>query len=189
MNEIWKPTKENGQCYEVSSLGRVRTVGFNNGWGYYRRKKPLVMRQRLMKNGYKTVMLNVDGKHKPVLVHRLVANNFIGDLGDLVVNHKDGNKQNNVLENLEICTISQNMTHAYRVLGIEHSRKGKRGRYVWKSKPVRCLDGNGNVLAEYESIRLAADTLHCPHCSISEAARAGRRCRGYYWQFTIDKQQ
>lgn len=91
--------------YEVSNIGNVR----NKNTGH-------IKALRLTADGYKQVSLNTGGhgKSKSYLVHRLVADHFHeGDHSGLQVNHIDGDKQNNRVDNLEWCTGSQNVQHAY----------------------------------------------------------------------------
>ena len=64
--------------------------------------------------GYKCIKLVIDGKRKQFYVHRLVASEYIGDVNNFVVNHKDGNKFNNHINNLEICTQKDNQLHAFK---------------------------------------------------------------------------
>lgn len=70
------------------------------------------------KGGYLIVQLNLDGVKKPHLVHRLVATKYLPNPDNLPqVNHKDGDKLNNSVENLEWCTQSENMKHSFRMSG------------------------------------------------------------------------
>lgn len=62
--------------------------------------------------GYTTYRILVDGERKHLKAHRMVLNAWLGEQPDLVVNHKDGNKQNNALVNLEWCTVAENNAHA-----------------------------------------------------------------------------
>lgn len=64
--------------------------------------------------GYRAVKLMVDGKRRQFYLHRLVAQAYIGDVDNLVVNHLDGNKANNNVANLEIVTQKENQKHAFR---------------------------------------------------------------------------
>jgi len=99
--EIWKPIKGFELFYQVSSLGRVSN---------YRK----VMQAQTMPRGYKTIGLTITGKHFTRLIHRLVAENFIDNPESKPeVNHKDGDKSNNSVANLEWCTSSENKQHAY----------------------------------------------------------------------------
>ena len=108
MNEYWKPTFHD--LYEVSNLGNVRRIapGINTKTGR-------VLKPCKSGNGYMIVGLHKGGSRKNCLVHRLVAEAFISQIPKgLTVNHKDGNKLNNELNNLEIVTYSENLKHAIR---------------------------------------------------------------------------
>lgn len=105
VNEIWKPTIY--EDYEVSSLGNIRNK-------HTKKILSLFDKNRM---GYFRVCLYKDHKKKRFLVHRLVAEAFISNPNNKPqVNHKDGNKQNNRLENLEWATNSENQLHSYHVL-------------------------------------------------------------------------
>lgn len=118
--EIWKkPWPESN--YEVSNYGNVRReLGkvVNNTMGGFRKVGGKNLSQKTKKNGYKEVSIYLTPSvGKMFYVHRLVAMAFIGELPDeCEVNHKDGNKANNNLQNLEIVTPSENRLHAYHGL-------------------------------------------------------------------------
>lgn len=96
--EIFKDVVGYEGLYKVSNLGRVRDI---NGIVKLGNKK-----------GYKTVLLKFRGKSKSFLVHRLVAIAFVKGNKSLVVNHKDGVKDNNLADNLEWVSIAENSRHA-----------------------------------------------------------------------------
>lgn len=107
--EIWLPVVGHEGQYEVSSLGRVRSldrqVRHLGKYGYhYRLKKGRVLSQNLINSGYLVVHLYTDGHRQVGLVHRLVALAFLGEGGDLEVDHRDFNKQNNTIGNLRWLT-------------------------------------------------------------------------------------
>jgi hypothetical protein len=106
-----------GGNYAVSDRGRVKRLTPG------RRTKPgQMLSLSLMKIGYHMVNPVVDGKNVPMYVHRLVAEAFVGPCpAGLEVNHKDGDKTNNVVTNLEYVTHGENMRHARR-LGLIHDR-------------------------------------------------------------------
>lgn len=115
MKEIWKPIKDFEDSYEVSNLGNVRSV---NRFIYCKSKtKPTffqgkILKQRLDKNGYKIVNLKKEQISHLKKVHRLVAMSFIENKNNLLtINHKDGNKNNNIVSNLEWCTNKENAIH------------------------------------------------------------------------------
>ena len=114
--ENWKPVVGYEGLYEVSDQGRVRSVDRITRDG--RRWKGRVLSTNKVSTGYLRAVLSVDGKYNHVYVHRLVADAFVPNpQGKLEVNHKDGNKKNNVASNLEWVTHSENGLHAFRVLG------------------------------------------------------------------------
>lgn len=129
MEEIWKPVSGYEGFYEVSNLGRIKslrrdvaipnsklgTVGYRT---YPERIKPCVENRR----GYYQVTLSKETKHRTLSVHRLVALAFIPNPDNKpYVNHIDGNKKNNCVSNLEWCTASENNWHASLVLGVDRS--------------------------------------------------------------------
>lgn len=119
MQEVWKDAPGFVGFYQVSSLGGLRRIAQANGTRPMRLVNPCVN-----SNGYLSTQLCVGGVPKNVRVHRLVAEAFLEPIdGKTEVNHKDGNKLNNSVENLEYVTRSENMKHARRVLGIPISPK------------------------------------------------------------------
>lgn len=125
MKEIWKPIPGFEGIYEASSLGRIRSLDRKSIFycktpiTKIRRKKRVDKFGRIIKTdkkingaGYFGVCLCVNGKTFYRDVHRLVAEAFLGTTKKLQVNHKDGNRLNNRIENLEWVTAKQNIQHA-----------------------------------------------------------------------------
>tara|TARA_R110000787_G_scaffold5686_3_gene20509 strand:- start:14 stop:520 length:507 start_codon:yes stop_codon:yes gene_type:complete len=105
--ETWKEIEGFEGRYSVSNLGRVKS---------FARNPEIILKGRTTKYGYKEVGLCNKGDVKSILVHRLVATAFIEKSGDnIIVNHLDGNKQNNNVNNLEWCTYKENSAHAYKM--------------------------------------------------------------------------
>jgi hypothetical protein len=129
MIEIWHPCAGFETHYEVSNLGNVRSIErmVNNRLNTGLRKSPQkLLKAGKSKSGYYIVSFCVDGVKSNQTVHRLVARAFIAnELNKPQVNHKDGNKLNNHVDNLEWVTVSENGLHAYRTLGIFAWNKGK----------------------------------------------------------------
>lgn len=119
--ENWLPIAGYEGLYEVSDLGRVRSlVRRNNRW------KPGVLKPRKDRRGYLHVRLYKDGKVKDMSVHRLVAEAFIPNPLNLeTVNHKDENKQNNAGSNLEWMSVADNINYGTRNRRIAEARKGR----------------------------------------------------------------
>lgn len=108
--EIWKDIKGYEGLYQVSDHGRVKS-------------KKVPIKKPNLSGRYPYINLFKNGKYKTFYIHRLVAIHFIGE-SDLVVNHKDGVKTNNHVSNLEYCTQSQNIRHAWSN-GLSKARRGE----------------------------------------------------------------
>lgn len=112
MAERWKDIAGYEGVYEVSSLGRVKTVARVDRRGRY---IPERIRTGVEVHGYLYCELWKDNRSKRFAVHRLVASAFIPNPeGKRQVNHIDGNKKNNIATNLEWCTYSENALHAFK---------------------------------------------------------------------------
>lgn len=115
MKEEWKPVKGFEGLYEVSNLGQVRSLDRlrKNVKGMAKINGRIITGNHGEKHYYQ-VALHKDGKKKYMSVHRLVAEAFIPNPdGKSQVNHIDGNKQNNVVSNLEWVTPSENILHSF----------------------------------------------------------------------------
>ncbi|KRC97688.1 MULTISPECIES: NUMOD4 domain-containing protein [Pseudomonas] len=115
--EQWRAVPDYEEIYEVSSLGRVRSLPRVVAFGSSARQcGGIVLRQGTKPAGYKFVMLYRDAEQKCANVHRLVACAFVeGGFDGAQVNHIDGDKSNNAAENLEWCTGSENCLHSYGI--------------------------------------------------------------------------
>ena len=143
--------------YEVSDEGVVRGLDrFRlNRWGQQVPVVGVVKRQRVNRLGYATVMLGIGVQRKKhMLVHRLVLSAFapVHEWRQLQVNHKDGDKLNNCLSNLEWATAKENLLHARRVLllcrGEEHGRAKLTNEQV---RAIRLITGRSqqSIADEY----------------------------------------
>lgn len=152
------------------------------GWHYKISKDGVVInsitgkeiKQSISRYGYKRVHLCKDGKMKFFFVHKAVALAFIENPdGKPYVNHKDGNKLNNNVENLEWCTPSENVLHAYRVLGVPaHSQKGTDACKI----QVKCIETG----ITYESARQAERETGINNACISACANGKQHSAGGY---------
>lgn len=172
--EIWNDIPGYEGLYEVSNMGRVKSVSheINITWNGKTVIKPIkekIIALRKQNGGYLIANLSVGGKRKECTVHRLVAKAFISNPNNLEeVNHIDGNKENNSVENLEWCNRSDNLKHRARVLG-------QRGN----AKKIKCLE-TGMI---FEAIKDAAKWAGVTDSAIYIALRIGgkRKSGGYTW--------
>jgi hypothetical protein len=158
MNEIWHPCAGFETHYEVSNLGNVRSIDrvANNGHNNGVRKLPSkVLKPALGKAGYLLVSFCVDNVKSNHNIHRLVARAFIqNEANKPQVNHKDGNKQNNHVDNLEWVTCSENGLHAYRVLGNTAWNKGMKKQAIISAQQTALTALTARV--EAQEVRLTS---------------------------------
>lgn len=119
MKEIWKDIKGYEGIYQVSNLGRVKSLYIVSN--LYKKKfyKERILKPKKDKNNCLRIELWKNKNHKTVLVHRLVATTFLEDLinTNMTVNHKDGNRLNNRVDNLEWLSREDNIRY-----GFEHGQ-------------------------------------------------------------------
>jgi len=143
--EIWKGITRFNNEYEVSNLGKIRSthkvIMKSNGKTYTRVSK--VLKPALQSDGYLKCAVSFNGKLITRPVHRLVAETFKPiDFGYMEVNHIDCDKTNNSIDNLEWCTKSENIKHAYNNGLIKPKRGDKNGnsKLTWcQVEEIRAL--------------------------------------------------
>lgn len=167
--ELWKPIPDTEDGYYISSHGRV-----------YSTKRNILLKQMLTSGGYLQVTLCKKGKKRKPLVHTLVAQTFIHKSNEnLNVNHIDGNKQNNHVNNLEWVTHKANIQHM-----LLHGLKKKfPNNLPNKAKRVLCVE----LDKVFESVCDASKITGVPRANISNVCRGIRNTAGgYTWKY-IDK--
>lgn len=175
MKEIWKPIKDFEGLYEVSTLGNVRSIDRTiKSWNGHKDIDVLfkgkILKQHITR-GYMAVGLCKNGKMQNIQVHRLVAKTFIPNLNNKPqVNHIDGNKHNNKVENLEWCSSSENVKHSYRIgLRVIKDKQKEQMRKVGLQcgKKVIQKDKLGNIVKIFDSGSQASRELGISQPTIS----------------------
>lgn len=167
--------------YLIDSLGNIVSCPRQQGSRFVNQYK--ILGTKINRLGYKEVALSKDGKTKTVLLHRLIAMHFVENpYGLPCVNHKNGIKSDNRIENLEWCTRSQNTKHAYENnLGgfREYANAGIRKmnqdtQYV----VVRLISPSGEEL-QFGSTSEAAEYVGTDKDEVTRAIRKNQRVKGY----------
>ena len=163
-NELeWREVKEYSN-YEVNQFGEIR---------HKTRKK--ILKPRSNNGGYQYVNFKINGKNINFAVHRIVANAFIPNPnGYTEINHKDYDRTNNCVDNLEWVNSSQNKQHAY----LKDENKNSRGKaVVQRSK-------DGVYIKTFETISKAAKEMNCSVSAISNCCLGRTKTsQGFLWSF------
>lgn len=175
--EVWKPIKGYEGKYEVSTFGRVRSVSRKITYkdGRVRIYKGKILKPETCKNGYLYVNLGRKGRAKTV--HRLVAETFLPNPNSFpCVNHKDENKANPKLENLEFCSYKYNNNW-----GTKNARR---------ARPIIQLDENHQKIKIWESAAAVEKELGISHAHIGSCCNGNRKTAGgFRWKYTDEKDQ
>lgn len=174
--ETWANVK-GYQDYQVSNLGRVRS--FKNG-------KQVIIKGWIQNTGYLTVCF----EEKKYSVHRIVAETFIHkEIGKEFVNHIDGNKLNNKVENLEWCTQKENNQHAFKTGLMKNAiekAKGNKNRSI----KIKQFDTKGNFIREFDDSVEAQKYLNSNGINV-KSGNIRRVCKGernkaggYIWRYS-----
>ena len=150
--------------YEVNQIGEIR-----------HKSRKHILTPRANKGGYLYVNFNINGKRTNFAVHRIVANAFIPNPNCyLEVNHKDFNRTNNCIENLEWVSSKENKQHAYT----KEENSDARG------KAVEQYSLQNELLQTYPSVRKAAEAVNGSVCGISNCCNGrSKTSKGYKWKF------
>ena len=165
MNEIWKDISGYAGIYQISSLGRVKSLSriSNN-----RTLSEKLLTPSLSNSGYACICLSNNKYKKYSFIHRIIAQSFIPNpMGKKQVNHIDGVKANNSIDNLEWATNSENQKHAYKNNLNRISELQKKRTSEAKSSSV--IDTESNII--YSSIREALKTVSIPYSTLCTMLR------------------
>lgn len=171
MIEEWRDVVGYEGIYQVSNLGSVRSLLFN---------KTKILKQGCATNGYLFVNLWKNKKARPHRIHRLVAEAFLPNPNNLpCVNHKDETRDNNILENLEWCSYSYNLSYGSRAEKCIATRNARKGHSA--EKIVLQCDMQGNVIKEWKSLmELSRNGIR--RARIQECFSGKRKVyKGYLW--------
>lgn len=162
LEETWKDIPGYEGLYQASDLGRIKSLDriVETSNMYSKLYKGTILKQTLGTTGYLTVKLNTDGKRKTRKVHQLIAMAFLSHKPcghDKVINHKDFDKTNNNINNLEITTTRENIVHKTKTLNSSSIYTGvyiDKERGGWISSIF--IEGKHKFLGRFESEKEAS---------------------------------
>lgn len=190
MRELWKPIEGFEGLYEVSNLGRVRSLD-REVVREYRSKNPIAIKGKELKGdytkeGYKVVTLYKEGRRKRAVVNRLVATAFIPNPdpeSKTQINHKDEIKDNNIATNLEWCTPKYNSNYGTRTKRFVNKMLNKRGKEI---EGVNIKTGDKiqfRSLMEAERAGFRSSNI----CMVCKGDRKSHK--GYYWRYLDSEEE
>lgn len=177
--EEWRAVVGYEGLYEVSSFGRVKSLP--KVWLKYDgtplRQKERILKERPTRNGYLRVCLRKNGKSTDAYIHRLVCEAFLPNPHSFSdVNHKDENKLNNHIENLEWCSRSFNNNYG------SHNEKSA----ISRGKPVAKYSLSGKLLKTYPSARSADRDTGIDQSLIGLVCKGVyKQAGGFIWKFIV----
>lgn len=185
MQEKWTDIKEYEGLYQVSNQGRVRSLDhyIHMKANSVRPECDVLRKGKILKlvkdkDGYLVVNLCKDGHITKKKVHRLVAEAFLdcNDKDNLQINHKDENKTNNVVTNLEFVTCQYNINYGTRT----QRAISKLGKPVYQIK-------DGTIVNYFVSIAEASRRTNCSDVEISKCCRnIVSSVKGFQWKYAND---
>lgn len=188
MQEIWKDVKGYEGLYQVSNLGNVKSKSrvVNN-----RKIIGKILTPADTSKGYLGVSLYKNGSKKTASIHKLVAIAFIPKVKNKPqINHKDGDKHNNKVDNLEWCNGSENLKHAFE-LGLKKPSKtslGKFGENHPNSKKVIQYDLNNKKIREFACLSDIKRELNFNLGNLSECCNGTRKTAyGFIWRYANEQ--
>ena len=182
--EIWRDIIGFENFHQVSNQGRIRSLDRQiSRRGNICNIKGKILKLQTHECGYKILMLRKHNTCRHFRVHRLVVEHFIGKIPyKMEVNHKNGIKSDNQVENLEIVTRLENARHSFRKLGRASGMKGKFGKDCPNSKAVLQFSLDGKFIKKFYA--MAEATRETGVSCVSDACRGKRNTAGgYKWRY------
>jgi hypothetical protein len=179
MKEIWKDIVGYEGLYQVSNLGKVKSLNYNHT------KKPHLMAAKKGTTDYLFVSLSKSRAIKHKYIHIVVAEAFVPNTeGFPCVNHIDGDKSNNRADNLEWVTYSQNTRHAIKTgLRLDSNMRGIKGAANKNSRQVWQYTKAGELIKVWPCISDAARYYNCSPCTIVNCYMGRiKSCKGFVWK-------
>lgn len=178
-NEIWKDVIGYEGLYQVSNLGRVKSLPKKTANRF--RAEIVYLKQQTDIFGYRHYVLSKNSVSKKIKTHRIIAEAFIKNKHNKSqINHINGIKHDNRIENLEWCSQSENQKHAY-ILGLQKSKKGADNVL---SKKVNQYDLEGKFIKTYGSAREAGRITKIDRADISKCAVGKKKTAGgFVWDY------
>ena len=181
MTEIWEDIKGYEGLYQISNLGKIKSldhvVKTSNKYKATgsRMVKGKMLKCSFDKDGYLTISLSKNNIVKTKRIHKLVAETFIINLHNLpIINHKDENKQNNYVDNLEWCTHQYNTNYNNMPFKRAENRR----------KKVLQYDKNGNLIKKWNSMTEASKHYNISRSNISLCClRKRKTAGGFIWKY------
>ena len=172
INEIWKDIQGYEGFYQISNFGRVKSLARLSIQNHLLPEK--ILKQSELNGYYKVNLQNKEGV-KSHQVHRLVAIAFLANTDNKpCVNHIDGDKHNNNVNNLEWCTVSENNKHAYK-MGLASP--------VNKT-PIKATNIQTGEVKYFESQTEAANVLNTSKGHINDCLKGKQKtCKGYTFEY------
>jgi len=191
-NEEFADIKDYEGLYQISNYGRVKTLERY----YFLGNNKIKVKEKILKSsnnnyGYANVTLSKKNKQKEICTHTLVAKHFIPNPENKpTINHKDGNKKNNKISNLEWATYSEQEYHAYqnklrgKNFGTKNGMYGKTGANNHLSKPLVQKDLQGNIIKKWENAFEVVRTLGFTQAGINKCCLGKQKTyKGFLWEY------
>lgn len=196
MEEIWKDIEGYEGQYQVSTLGRVRSVERQvRKWNGFKTIRESFLKQKLGKNGYVQVTLCKDGRMKTYLVHRLVAKAFIPNpQNNPQIDHINTIKTDNRVENLRWVTRKENSNNLLTLKHMSERQKGEKnymygkfGKEHNRSIPIVQLTMDGKYIRGWDCTRQVERELGFRSNNICSVLRKRTNSsHGYKWMYKLD---